>query len=48
MSLFLLSAAYDGAIDPRSHSLGGNELKVEGAQVMAALLKTNATITSLE
>ena len=31
-----------------AHRLGGNSLKVEGAQIMADLLKTNTTITSLE
>ena len=31
-----------------SHRLGSNSLKVEGAQIMADLLKTNTTITSLE
>ena len=30
-----------------SHRLGSNSLKVEGAQIMADLLKTNTTITSL-
>ena len=29
-------------------SLGWNELKAEGAQIMANLLKTNTTITTLE
>ena len=28
--------------------MGGNELKVEGAKIMADLLKTNTTLTSIE